>query len=247
MKTQLAENLCMVILGKAGTGKSLLARAITARYMLEGYRDYIVVVTAKRDWSEPLPPVGKENLEIDMSKLGFVTVALTKEEVPETEPPDLTKVLATGKKVIFFDQGLSPDRRRIFLEGFGEALLKLGNALLVVDEAEKFYPRSGTSERFPDVLRQGRYKGIDMIIITHADTGVHPEVMQEANAVLSFAIQHPTRIERLRYYFDDPKILSALGRYEYIIADDNIPERILWNSTKDLRELRAEAPEIFAT
>jgi DNA helicase HerA-like ATPase len=97
-----------------------------------------------------------------------------------------------------------------------------------------------------NLTRQGRFKGVDLIFVSHNDTSIHPEIVQEANMVIAFGMKHPTRIERLRHFFDDPRILSSLQRYEYVVAYDQTGEVCMCNSTEDLEALRKEAPHIFA-
>jgi len=245
MQRQLRSNLCIVVLGKQGQGKSLLARAIFAREVLDDLRDHYISISTKPDHVQPLPPTSGPNLEINLAKLGFKHLQLTPED--PVERLNLEKVLDKNPKLCITIAGLNPEQTRIVMNHVGKVGLKLGSMVVLVDEADRLIPRHhATPEEMLNLTRQGRFKGVDLIFVSHNDTSIHPEIVQEANMVVAFGMKHPTRIERLRHFFDDPRILSSLQRYEYVVAYDQTGEICMCNSTEDLRALKEEAPHIFA-
>jgi len=245
LQKQLRSNFCIVVLGKQGQGKSLLARAIFAREVLEDYRDYYLSISTKPDHVKPLPPTTGPNLEINLSKLGFKHLMLTPED--PLDRLNLEKALQKNPKLCITIAGLSPEQTKVAMNHVGKTGLKLGSMVILVDEADRLIPRHrATPEEMLNLTRQGRFKGVDLIFVSHNDTSIHPEIVQEANMVVAFGMKHPTRIERLRHFFDDPRILSSLQRYEYVVAYDVTGEVYVCNSTEDLLSLKEEVPEIFA-
>jgi len=240
------DNISALILGRTGSGKSLLARHMLALYVLYGKRDYYVSISLKDDHIKPPIPSEGPCYEVHLRRLGFDEMVIRPDDLHVISAINWKRVLRRNPKLCITTQGLPPTGYTLVIDGLARALLELGHAVILLDEAERFLPKVRCSDGILDLLRQGRYKGVDMLIVSHADTGVHPEAFQEANMLICFAMRHPTRIERLRYYFDDPRILAELDKYEYILVDDARGGYMIRRySTWDFQWLKKRAPWLY--
>ncbi|MEM1684314.1 MAG: hypothetical protein QXD60_00975 [Nanopusillaceae archaeon] len=233
MPVQLKNNLQMVILGKHGSGKTLYGKAILTLYALRNARDYMIALSAKPDLETPHAPSQGPNYEIDLREFGFVPVRV---RPGEGWGFSLLSLLSQYPRVILTEEGLSPEERAHWLHYLGRDVLELGSAVILADEAERFWPRYRCPEGMRDLLLRARWRGTDLIIIAHSDTSCAPEVLSEANAILTYGFRHATRVERLKNYVE-PEALVALGPYQYLAVDDETGVRLRGSSTADLQWL----------
>ena len=241
----LRNNFQCLILGGQGKGKSSLGRLMFATHVLDENRDSYVLVSTKADAIDPpIPKDGKPVYEIFLLQLGFEPLAVTEEMIEDGF--DVAAVLDEYPRSIFCLKGTSPEATDEFMTDLSKGVLDYGSAVLLVDEAERFLPaqRRG-SFGLLNLVRQGRYKGVDIIAISHTDSALHHEVAENANALVAFAIRHATRIERLKHWFDDPNVLAELGPFEYILVDEVTNTRIRRTTTDDFVDLRRACPEVF--
>jgi len=242
VEEQLRTNFQCLIMGKQGSGKSLLAKAILAYYALTDSRDYYVALSAKPDLAHPRVPSFGPSYEIDLHKLGFEDVEINPKEGFGFS---LRSALQAHPRLVITEKGLPPMEREAFLDFFAKEAMDLGSMVILVDEAERYFPKYRPSEGMLDLIRRARWKGIDLIIIAHNDASVHHEVAAEANALICFRTQHKTRIERLAHFIEDAAVVADLPRYGYILVDDETGARLFGQSTADLEELKRQHPEIF--
>lgn len=241
-------HVCCLILGKSGSGKSLLARLMLAMYVLHNKRDYYVSISLKEDHFNPPVPDTGPCYEIYLHKLGFDEMKIRPGHFRYGQATRFNwdRILRQQPRLCVTTEGLAPEGYAAVIDGLSRTLLRKGHAVILIDEAERFIPRSRCAPGILDLLRQGRYRGVDMIIVSHADTGVHPEVLLESNMLVLFNIRHPTRVERLRHYLDDPGVVATLDKYEYILIDDaKGGYKIRRYSTEDLQWLKRLADWLF--
>jgi len=238
----LRSNVQALILGKTGAGKSLLARCLFARYPLKGARDFYLSVSTKEDHFFP-PESEGPSYEIYLRKLGFAHMRLGPEHARARFR--LARALYHQPRLCVTLEGLGPEETEYVMNELGKTLLRLGHAVLLLDEADLLIPRNHPPRWMLDLVRRGRYRGVDLIVVSHNDTDIHNAVFENSNLLICFAMRHPTRIERLRWYFDDPRVLAELAQYEYAWFDEVTGESGISSSTRDLARLRAEAPYLF--
>jgi len=241
----LRNNLQGLILGKQGSGKSLMARLLLATHAVDENRDYYISVSTKVDHIEPpITEDGKPSYELWLIRLGFEPLAVANDVIEGGF--DLHDVLDEYPRVLITLKGTSPENTDAFMNRLGEVVLERGHSVLLVDEAEKFLPsRRRRPEGLLDLVRRGRYRGVDFILVSHTDTALHWEVFENTNFLIAFGIKSPTRIARLKHWLDDPNILADLKPFEYILVDEVGHKRVRRFSSKDFQEFQRSNPEVF--
>ena len=107
---------------------------------------------------------------------------------------------------------------------------------ILVDEAHNFVPAEGktpASDVFAKIVKEGRQPGITTLFATQRPDKLHPDVLAQADLVISFRLTSKADIDALKaimqtyILFDIDKYLTELPKYKGagIILDDN-SERI---------------------
>lgn len=235
----LQTNIQALILGKQGSGKSLLARTMLSEYVLQDARSYYIGISTKED--HYYPPEGE--WELYLERLGFNYVPITPKIIQGEI--DLCTLIQSSPKVLFTLQGPSPLELEWFMEQLGQTVLDIGHTVLLVDEADRLIPRKRPAPSMLDLVRRGRWNSVDLIMVSHSDTSIHPEVFENSNMLVAFGMKHPTRVERLKYYLDDPSILTELKQYEYCCVDEPSNKTFISLSTDDFSRLKERRPDLF--
>jgi hypothetical protein len=231
-------------MGKQGSGKTLLGKLIFAYYALTNSRKYCVGLSAKSDLAHPRIPSEGPCFEIDFENLGFQELTVGPQEGFGFS---LRAALRAHSRIIITEQGLAPMEREAFLDFLAEDAMELGSMVMLIDEAERYFPQHRASKGMLDLIRRARWRGIDLILVAHNDTSVHHEVSSEVNAIICFRQQQKTRLERLSHFVEDVDLVAQLPKYGYILSDDEMGARVFAHSTRDLQEMRLQHPEIFVT
>lgn len=237
----LQTNVQALILGKPGSGKSLLARTMLAEYVLAEARSYYIAISTKLDHADP----PSWEWEIDLQRLGFQHLMVDQEAI--ASEIDVGLVLDENPRLLLTLKGPSPDELEWFMHRMGGAILERGNTVLLVDEADRLVPRRRPAEHMLDLVRRGRYEGVDLLMVSHSDSRIHPEVFEDSNMLIAFCTKHPTRIDRLRYFLDDPAVLAELEQYEYLCVDEPTNQTVRANSAVDFARLRERAPYLYGS
>jgi DNA helicase HerA-like ATPase len=169
----------ILIVGKSGSGKSTLARQIIRR--MEGRYRHLIIVNRKREFAE-----------------------LAEGRYTVREEGDPTPALRQHRRVIFQVTGYDP---RPFLDQLGQAIMRLRDVLLVVDEAHHFFPRGQTPKGLFEVLTGGREYGHSAIFITQmlqgATGGIEPGVRRQASHLIVFRVSEPREVQAVSDMFPE--------------------------------------------
>lgn len=198
----------ILIIGKSGSGKSTLAREIIRA--MEGRYRYLIVVNRKTEFWE---------LAEGRYRVG--------------EEGDPWPALRRHRRVHFHVTGYDP---RPFLDALGQAVMRLRDALLVVDEAHQFFPRGQVPRGLFEVLTGGREMGHSVIFVTQmmrgAVGGIDPGVRRQASHLVAFRVTEPREVDAVAEMFPElgPKV-AGLAR-----PDGSLPPEY---GVKDLDRDRA--------
>ncbi len=169
----------VLIVGKSGSGKSTLARQIVRA--MEGRYRYLIVVNRKREFAE-------------LVEKGF-TVG---------EEGDPWPALRKYRRIHFHVTGYDP---RPFLDALGQAVMRLRDVLLVVDEAHHFFSRGQVPKGLFEVLTGGREFGHSALFVTQmmrgAVGGIDPGVRRQASHLVAFRLSEPGEVQALAEMFPE--------------------------------------------
>ncbi len=198
----------ILVVGKSGSGKSTLARQIVRA--MEGRFRRLVIVNRKTEFG-------------DLAEARFRV----------GEDGDPWAVLKRHRRVHFRVVGYDP---RPFLDALGQAIMRLQDTLLLLDEAHHFFPRGQVPKGLFEVLTGGREHGHSAIFVTQmlqaATGGIDPGVRRQASHLAAFRLTEPREVQALADMFPE------LGERVRLLKrpDDGLPPEY---GVKDLDRDRA--------
>jgi len=169
-------NNIYLILGRPGCGKSWLARYLTKHYIKDDLRDYFVVLDDTEDHLKELEP------------LGFVHCVFDRQLAAQLEQIDFVEYVKTKKRILFEVTDLLQEEVCRLVDKISLALASLGNSLLLIDEAHKFYPVNGSSPELERLTRGARKLGVDIIFVTQIPTSLNLTAIRLTTLLIVFQI-----------------------------------------------------------
>lgn len=182
-----------LIIGGSGSGKSTLSEAIVEEYATLGRYRYLVVLT--KDAPE----------HSRLSEFCNAAQELT-DEIAAAGVDWRAAIQAAGS--LFLEVTALPgDELRDTLDALGQAVLDLGDVLVVVDEAQQIVDRN-TPPRLLQLYTRGRKHGVHIITITQsikqqATWGLHPTAIREATALVTFLKHDRNEVKQISEIFPE--------------------------------------------
>lgn len=164
----------------------------------------------------------------DLPWLKHCDVPREKQGVPvDFTQIDFERIILESQFVLFEVSGLLPDEDVAFMDALCEAIMNIGDTLLVVDEAHRYLPLYNPSDKFLILLREGRKYYIDSIIITQFPVDLNLIARRQANSLVVFKLLDDTDTERTGYYLEiKPDEVMNLDLYDFFLKDRNTGEMI---------------------
>ena len=209
------QNYIWLILGKSGTGKSYLGRYIVSEYVRQKKRKYHIVI----DLSD-------EHFYSGLKDIGFKLTEVNRNVI--TKDIDWQNIFSKYPNLIIEVTDLLDEEIIRLMDNIGKALFKLGNALLVIDEAHQFFERFHYSEELARLFRGGRKYYIDIMLITQMVVDLGLVARKQANILVSFQLTEKNDVEMVSRYFDiDEEELANLRDYKFILKNLRTGEQVL--------------------
>ena len=173
-----------LIIGNSGSGKSTLANEIITQYR----RQHAVTHLVMQSTDAP----GRSDMAAHARKAITITRALADKGI------DYETLIRRYGSIYVEYEHRSPEQ----MDALSAAVLKLGNTLVVTDEAQRIKGADALANTV-DLHTRGRKFGVHTLDITlslkqRKDNGVHPVVLQEATTLITFSqferhnVQHVT-------------------------------------------------------
>lgn len=197
------QNRRWLILGITGSGKSYFASYLISKYVSLKHRKYLVIVDSTDSYRESLSWLNHCNVSpVDFSGIDF------------------EKIITESQFTLFEVSGLLPDQDVAFMDALSQAIINIGDVLLVVDEAHRYLPLYNPSDKFLILLREGRKYYIDVILITQFPTDLNLIARRQSNSLVIFKLLDNTDFDKL-YLEIRPEHIIDLELYDFLLKDRN--------------------------
>jgi len=182
------QNKIWLIVGKSGCGKSWFGRWILLQYLKKEAVEYIMVLDDSSD-----------HFYSGLQANGFFL-----QEYGEREAQgryNWQRFIADKRKVLLEVTNLTSQEIKNLVDDVSKAIYTLGDALLLIDEAHIFFPRSDSSLELERLLRGGRKRAIDIIMITQTLVDLNLIALRLANMLILFQVTEANELDRAQFYF----------------------------------------------
>jgi len=200
-------NRIWLIVGKSGCGKSWFGRYILTQYLQNRAIKYIMVIDNSPDHFYE----------------GLQTQGFYLQEYGEVEAQgnyNWENFIKANKRILLEITNLKQEEITCLMDNVSKALYNLGDSLILVDEAHIFFPCHHHSIEFERLLRGGRKKGIDVIMITQTLTDLNLIALRLTNVLILFQTTEANEVERaLQYFHVDREEIVNLKDREYLFKD----------------------------
>ena len=192
-----------VIMGPSGSGKSYFAGKLITQLSKE--KTVIIIDDSEYYQNLDIPvqliEVTKENYQ----RISFIKA--------------IKKAYELHVALIFESVDLLQEEENEFLERLGNVLNKyIRNIVLMIDEAYHFFPRWHYPQSISRLMRSGRKRGIDLIMIYQQFSDIDLTGPRQANIAVAFKTLEPGEQEKLRKMFGI-NLMDKLGRHDFIIKN----------------------------
>lgn len=185
-----------LIAGQSGTGKSWYTSYLIRRYCSQNKRRYIVILDTTTDHMQYLADCGFQTLYID--------------RIRARKGVDWVSFIRFHPRLLVVIGDLVGEEIQQCVDRIGRAIIRLGNTLLVIDEAHSIYHVDYPSAEIERICRGGRKLGIDIILSTQRLQGIPLGGRSQANVIIAF------HLDDVR---DRDLITPRLGSYKGQSAD----------------------------
>ena len=216
----------LTILGQSGSGKSTLARALFLRYLKNNARDRYYVLDIY-----PTHYVGNDVLP-GLDRFGFSKVPINPDVLDKLgstpgdyeqkiELYDWLSMVSKVPKAVFIIE-LPPELRAATANKISEAIRRLGNAVVLVDEAGSFI--SNVQRKIDNIamlLTSGRPNGVDTICVSQHANFTHPLLKDAATHIATFKCTNDRELDMLVGKFPDREAIARLDyeKREFLFVD----------------------------
>jgi len=197
------QNRRWLVLGTTGSGKSYFTSYLIAKYIALKQRKHVVIVDSTDSYREGLPFLR----HCDVPPVDFASI-------------DFETIILENPFVLFEVSGLLPDQDVAFLDCLCDAVMSVGDVLFVVDEAHRYLPKDRPSNRFLILLREGRKRYIDPVLVTQFPVDLNLIARRQANSLVVFKLLDDTDTDRTGFYLEmRPEEIMNLELYQFVLKD----------------------------
>lgn len=222
-----------LIAGASGRGKTWFALWAIAQYVKLNKRSFYVFLSDNaRDYNKY-----NHHPSIRPANLGFKLVRYDAEHAKRAW--NWERILQKHRRLYIETGNLLSEEMVLLVNRLSRTFWNLGAGLLAIDEAWQFLPHTNPPLEFERLIRGGRKKGVDTMVISQRVVDIHPRILNSLNLIVAFGLAEKNDVDRISRYFDpirgrDPKlIIPTLGQGQYLIREVETGKQEL-NTTMDL-------------
>lgn len=194
-----------IVMGKTGTGKSYFA-AHLIDLLIKGRK--LVAITDQ-----------EEDIEMLDSICEFSEMKVFEIDSNNFETIDYGTIIKNNEHVGFVFLNLTDEEQNVVIDEICKVIFALGNIVLYIDEAHKFFPQNNYPIELERLIRGGRKRGIDVVLVTQQVIDLRKTALKQAHVGIFFRITEENELRKLRAMGIDPDVISNLPLYKCFVYD----------------------------
>lgn len=222
-----------LIAGASGRGKTWFALWVISQYVTMNKRSYYVFLSDNaRDYNKSNHP-----MPIRPVNLGFKLVHYDSEHAKRAW--NWERILQKHRRLYIETGDLLSEEMVLLVNRLSRAFWQLGAGLFAIDEAWQFLPHTNPPSEFERLIRGGRKRGIDTMVISQRVVDIHPRILNSLNLIVTFGLAEKNDVDRISRYFapvrgrDPRQVIPNLRQGQYLIRAVETGEQEL-NTTMGL-------------
>lgn len=222
-----------LIAGASGRGKTWFALWAISQYVNLNKRSYYVFLSDNaRDYNKHNHP-----MPIRPANLGFKLVRYDAEHAKRAW--NWERILQKHRRLYIETGNLLSEEMVLLVNRLSRAFWQLGAGLFAIDEAWQFLPHTNPPLEFERLIRGGRKRGVDTMVISQRVVDIHPRILNSLNLIVAFGLAEKNDVDRISRYFapvrgrDPRQVIPDLRQGQYLIRAVETGEQEL-NTTMGL-------------
>lgn len=198
-----------LIMGKTGTGKSYFACHLVdaLRGKKSDMRKVIVVSDQEQD------------IELLDSISGFERFYVVDVTADNYNKIDFARLLDREDAIGFVVFNVLESEQVEFFNDLCKVIFAHGNCVLWIDEAHIFFPQWGYPIELERLVRGGRKRGVDVVLVTQQVIDLRKTALKQAHVGIFFRITEENELKKLRAMGVDADVVMNLPLYVGYIHD----------------------------
>ena len=128
-------------------------------------------------------------------------------------------IVRNNKHVAFSFLNLIDEEQNYVIDMLSKIIYILGDTVFYIDEAHKFFPQYNYPIELERVIRGGRKRGVDSVLVSQQVIDLQKSALKQANIGIFFRITEENELKKLRAMGISPQIVSSLPLYKCYVYD----------------------------
>lgn len=193
------------IMGKTGTGKTYFAARLVSQ--LSDRRKLVAIV----DQEEDLVTLDEASMNEE-----FYVFDVDNENFDKL---NYGEIIRKHDRVGFVFLNLLEEEQNDVINRICSIIYRLGNVVLYIDEAHKFFPQNNYPIELERLVRGGRKRAIDVVLVTQQVIDLRKTALKQAHVGIFFRITEENELKKLRAMGIDSNAVSNLPLYSCYVVD----------------------------
>lgn len=193
------------IMGKTGTGKSYFAAHLVD--MLAKNRRLVAISDQEED------------LEVLDEICGFQNFYVFEIDSNNYKKINYAAEIQKYNNVGFVFTNLLEDEQNEIINEICSVIYRFGNTVFYIDEAHKFFPQNNYPIELERLIRGGRKRAIDVVLVTQQVIDLRKTALKQAHVGIFFRITEENELKKLRAMGINAVKVASLPLYKCYVVD----------------------------